>query len=49
MPEPDKLAELERQHRELLASLPAHSIPASLLIRLEELEDEIASLRAQLD
>lgn len=44
-----KLAELEREHRELLASLPAHSIPASILIRLEDLEDEITSLRTHLD
>ena len=44
-----QLAELERERRELAASLPAHSIPASLLIRLEDLEDEIAALRADTD
>jgi hypothetical protein len=44
-----RLAELERERRELAASLPAHSIPASLLIRLEDLEDEIAALRADTD
>ena len=41
-----RLAQLEREHRELVASLPAHSVPASLLIRIEELEEEIAALRA---
>jgi hypothetical protein len=44
-----RLARLEREHRELVASLPAHSIPASILIRIEELEDEIAALRAELE
>jgi hypothetical protein len=44
-----RLAELERERRELAASLPAHSTPASLLIRLEDLEDEIAALRAALE
>jgi len=44
----ERLAMLEREHAERRASLPAHSIPASLLIRLEELEDDIATLRAEL-
>jgi hypothetical protein len=44
-----RLAMLERTHAELVASLPAHSIPASLLIHIEELEDEIAALRAAIE
>jgi len=44
-----RLARLERQHRELVASLPAHSVPASILIHIEELEDEIAALRAEVE
>lgn len=44
-----RLAMLARAHAELVASLPAHSIPASLLIRIEELEDEIAALRAEIE
>jgi hypothetical protein len=33
---------------ELEASLPAHSVPPSMLIRLEELEDELAALEGRL-
>jgi hypothetical protein len=44
-----RLARLEREHRELVASLPAHSVPASILIRIEELEEEIAALRAEVE
>jgi hypothetical protein len=44
----ERLAQLEREHAELEASLPAHSIPAAHLIRLEELEEEIAALRTAL-
>lgn len=43
-----RLAALEREAAELRASLPAHSTPPSLLIRLEELEETIAGLRAAL-
>jgi hypothetical protein len=42
-----RLARLEREHRELVASLPAHSVPASILIRIEELEEEIDALRTE--
>lgn len=35
---------LRQQIRELEASLPAHSLPPSLLARLEDLEDELAAL-----
>lgn len=44
-----RLAALEREHAERVASLPAHSVPASLLIRIEELEDQIAALRAEIE
>jgi hypothetical protein len=44
-----RLAQLEREYAELTASLPAHSVPASHLMRLEALEDEIAALRSTLD
>ncbi len=43
-----RLAALEREYAELLASLPAHSIPPAMIMRLEELEDAIAALRAGL-
>ena len=41
------IVELEREIRELEASLPAHSVPPSMLIRLEELEDELEALRTE--
>ena len=41
-----RLAALEREHAELEASLPKHSVPPAMIIRLEELEDAIAALRA---
>jgi hypothetical protein len=43
------LAALEREHAERVASLPKHSTPAALLMRIEELEDEIAALRAEIE
>lgn len=42
----DRLALLLRERDELRASLPAHSIPPAMLIRLDDLEDAIATLRA---
>jgi hypothetical protein len=39
-----QIEDLEREIQELEASLPAHSIPPTMLIRLEELEDELARL-----
>lgn len=53
MPDPDpriaQLAALEHEHAELVASLPRHSIPAVHLLRIEELAEEIAALRAALE
>lgn len=43
-----RLQLLQREYEEITASLPAHSIPSSMLIRLEELEDEIATLKQSL-
>ncbi len=43
-----KLEALVRELAELRASIPAHSTPASLRMRIEDLEDEIAALRADL-
>jgi ribosomal protein L29 len=44
----ERLAALKREYAERRASLPAHSVSAAHLIRLEELEDEIAALRAEI-
>jgi hypothetical protein len=40
-----RLAALQREHDELVASLPRHTPRAMHLIRIEELEEEIASLQ----
>jgi HAMP domain-containing protein len=47
MRDENRTAQLERQIADLEARLPAHSVPASMLIELEELEEELAALRRQ--
>lgn len=39
------LAEMKRRLADLQARLPAHSIPATLLLEMEEVEDELLRLR----
>ena len=41
-----RIAELERRIADLKARLPKHSIPASMLIELEDLEEELAATLA---
>lgn len=41
-----RIGELEREIEELESSLPAHSVPASMLIRLEDLQEELDTLKA---
>jgi polyhydroxyalkanoate synthesis regulator phasin len=41
----ERIRELERQIAELKKSWPAHSVPASLLLRLEALEEELDELQ----
>ena len=38
-------AALERELEQLKQQLPRHSIPPTLLVRIEELEEEIAALK----
>ncbi len=40
-----RLEELEGQIEELKRSLPAHSIPTAMLLKLEELEEELELLQ----
>ena len=40
------LAALERELEQLKQQLPRHSIPPTLLVRIEELEEEIAARKA---
>ena len=43
------IEELEKQISELRARLPRHSVPAAMLIELEELEEELEARRQQED
>ena len=48
MVDPVSLEEIKKEIEEIKASLPEHSIPASMLIRLEELEDRFKNLLEEL-
>jgi HAMP domain-containing protein len=48
MDEERRIAELEDQIEQLKARLPAHSVPAAMIIELEDLEDELEALRARM-
>ncbi len=39
----DRIAEIQAEIEELKKRWPAHSVPAALLIALEDLEDELAT------
>jgi len=41
----DRIAELEKQIKELEKRMPAHSIPMGLMQELEDREEELASLK----
>jgi hypothetical protein len=43
----ERIAQLEKEIDELKARLPKHSVPASMIIELEDLEDELETLQAQ--
>lgn len=49
MTEEKRLEIIEQEIEELLASLPAHSIPTAMLLRLEELEEELEQLKSSLE
>jgi hypothetical protein len=40
-----RIAELEKEIADLEARLPKHSVPAAMLIELEDLEDELEALK----
>jgi hypothetical protein len=42
-----RVAELEKKIADLKARLPKHSIPASMLIELDELEEALEEARAE--
>jgi hypothetical protein len=41
------IVELERQIADLKARLPKHSVPAAMMIQLEELEEALARLKKE--
>lgn len=43
-----EISELERQLNELKRNVPMHSASVSQLVRIEELEEELAAKKAQL-
>jgi uncharacterized protein YceH (UPF0502 family) len=43
----ERIAELEARLADLEARLPKHSTPMAMMLELEELEDELAELKAE--
>jgi hypothetical protein len=43
-----RIVELERQIADLQARLPKHSVPTSMLIELDDLEEELEQARIKL-
>jgi uncharacterized membrane protein len=43
----ERIAQLEREIAELRARLPKHSVPAAMIIELEDLEEELETLQTQ--
>lgn len=44
-----RIVQLEKEHQDLLARLPRHSTPPAMLLRLEEVEEELARLKSRVD
>ena len=47
MTDQERIAELEEKIADLKMRLPKHSVQAAMLIELEDMEDELAELRAK--
>jgi hypothetical protein len=43
-----KISALERRRDDLIARLPAHSIPLSMIAELDEIEDQLDQVRLHL-
>jgi hypothetical protein len=41
----ERITRLEKEIEELKARLPKHSVPAAMIIELEDLEDELETLQ----
>jgi hypothetical protein len=49
MTDKDRIAQLEQEIAALKARFPKHSVPASMIIELEDLEEELELLRSDTD
>jgi hypothetical protein len=47
MDDRERIVQLENEIAELKARLPKHSVPAAMIIELEDLEDELEALKAR--
>ena len=47
MTDQERILQLEKQLEELQARLPKHSVPAAMIIELEDMEDELETLKAR--
>jgi hypothetical protein len=47
MNQAERIAQLEAEIAELKARLPKHSVPPAMILELEDLEDELVRLQAQ--
>jgi hypothetical protein len=47
MTDQERIRQLEKQIEELQARLPKHSVPAAMVIELEDLEEELEALKAR--
>lgn len=47
MNDQERIDRLERQLAELEARLPKHSVPPAMMIEMEELEEELETLKAR--
>jgi hypothetical protein len=45
----DRIAYLEKRIAELNSRMPKHSVPAAMIIELEDLEDELDELKAKVE
>ena len=45
----DRIAYLEERIAELNARMPKHSVPAAMIIELEDLEDELDELKTKVE
>jgi hypothetical protein len=43
----ERITHLQREIEELKARLPKHSVPAAMIVELEDLEDELELLQAR--